>query len=419
MEHKVQLTETERDSIRLAASRILAHSGFRSSERSSRLFRYLVDKAIDGEADSLKERYIGHEVFGREVGYDTASDPVVRNAASETRKRLRQYDAEQGSAEEVRIALPAGTYVLDFSFSPQAVQQDTSPSEEQFDAGIPRKEGTVPELPVSESRFPIWKKLPFAYSIAAIALIGNLLLAAIVYRQKQQSGATQVSLIAPDPLWRPMFATGKEVFIALGHAEGRGEATDSTVTLTSSGLQRITVTDLKAYTNISGFLQLHGHSFQMRTDAETTLLDLRDRPIILIGNHNNSWARRLTQNLRYRFDFDEEDIGKPNRVSSIVDSQRPGLRLWQVPIPTGPSTQVDYGIAGRFLDPVTGGIVIYLAGAGPVATQAASEFLTQQRFLRDLPESINDPKVSFEVVLKTPIVAGVPGSPEVIATDIR
>ena len=69
------------------------------------------------KADSYKERRIGHEVFGREVGYDTAADPVVRNAASETRKRLRQYEAESGADEQVHIQLAPGAYLLDFRFS--------------------------------------------------------------------------------------------------------------------------------------------------------------------------------------------------------------------------------------------------------------------------------------------------------------
>ena len=31
---------------------------------------------------------IGHEVFGRDPGYDTGQDPVVRMTATEVRKRL-------------------------------------------------------------------------------------------------------------------------------------------------------------------------------------------------------------------------------------------------------------------------------------------------------------------------------------------
>ncbi len=242
----------------------------------------------------------------------------------------------------------------------------------------------------------------------AVHAVGSFQLGEVRY---QRSNA-----LVSDPLWDPMFATGKEIFISLGHADPVG-GEDPTADLASGGLQRITVTDLKAYTNISGFLQINSQLFQMRTDNQTTLLDLRDRPTILIGNHNNDWARRLTGNLRYRFDFDEAHQGKPDRTFAIVDSEQPGQRLWQVPVGGSKPASVDYALAGRILDPVTGGLVLYVAGCGSVGTQAASGFITQPRFLNGLPKSLNNPKVSIQVVLKTPIVAGVAGSPEVIATS--
>ena len=44
----------------------------------------------------LKERTLGVEVFGREPGYDTNADPVVRISAGEVRKRIAQYYHENG-----------------------------------------------------------------------------------------------------------------------------------------------------------------------------------------------------------------------------------------------------------------------------------------------------------------------------------
>jgi hypothetical protein len=200
-------------------------------------------------------------------------------------------------------------------------------------------------------KFAAWRTLWFAYGIAIIATVCCIALTVALFHQKQsgKSNARQ-----SDPLWAPMFATGKEIFISLGHADPHGSE-DPTLDLASGGLQRITVTDLKAYTNISGFLQTNGQPFQMRTDNQTTLLDLRDRPTILIGNHNNDWARRLTGNLRYRFDFDEAHEGKPDRTFAIVDSENPNQRRWLVSVGSlRPAASVDYALAGRMLDPVTG-----------------------------------------------------------------
>ncbi len=413
MQDKVRFTDIEKDAIRDTVSRILDHPSFRTSERSTRLFRYLVDQALLNEVEAPKERQIGHEVFGREISYDTAVDPVVRNAASETRKRLKQYDAERGSAERVHIFLAPGAYALDFRFS------ETSASSEEIknpSGSIVLSSAEPASMPrrVQASKLVAWRTLWFAYGIATIAIACCIALAVALFHQKE-SGRSNARV--PDPLWAPMFATGKEIFISLGHADPRGSE-DLAADLALGGLQRITVTDLKAYTNISGFLQWNGQPFQMRTDNQTTLLDLRDRPTILIGNHNNDWARRLTGNLRYRFDFDEAHEGKPDRTFAIVDSDQPGQHLWQVPVGSNKAASVDYALAGRMLDPVTGGLVLYVAGCGSVGTQAASEFITQPQFLSGLPKTLNNPKVSIQVVLKTPIVAGVAGSPEVVATHV-
>jgi hypothetical protein len=377
-----------------------------------------LDQALVGDGESLKERHIGHEVFGREISYDTAIDPVVRNAASETRKRLRQYAAENGSNEPVRILLEPGSYVLNFVFSPPSEPAESREFEPPTSTSEPNSPITsAAPLFAPPAKPPIWKRLTFAYAVASVAVIGCVILAIALHRyQGRQIGAAGAG--ATDPLWTPMLSSGKEVFISLGHAESLASS-DTSVTLTSGGLQHIDMTDLKAYTNISGFLQLNGHPFQMRTDTETTLLDLRDRPAVLIGIHNNVWSLRLNGKLRYRFDFSELDVGKSNRVVTIIDSQHPEQRLWQVPVDRSAADAVDYAVAGRLLDPVTGGLVLYVAGAGPVGTQAASEFVTQPGFLHGLPESLRSPKTNFEVVLRTPIVGGVPGSPEVLATDLQ
>ena len=416
MRQKVSYTSLQRDAIAAAAAKILDHPSFRSSERSARLFRYLLERALSDDGELIKERRIGHEVFGREVSYDTAADPVVRNAASETRKRLRQYEAESGADEPVHIQLAPGAYLLDFRFSEPAPLSGKLPKPE-----TPPIHSLVEPSPLENQESISVRPLPrrtsrTAYAITVLAILCCLgLTLALLHQRNIVRQSRQPSLDA-NPLWSPIFSSGKEVFICLGHPDPI-QVNDSSLQLASGGLERITLTDLKAYTNFSGFLQLNGQAFQMRIDNQTTLLDLRDRPAVLIGDHNNAWSRRLTSNLRYRFDFHEENGDPPGRFVTIFDSQQPN-RTWQVPArpPTGP--YVDYAVAGRVLDPVTGGLIVYVAGAGPVATQTASEFLTRPQFLRGLPESLKNSGTNIQIVLKTLVVAGVPGSPEVVTTYV-
>ena len=97
--------------IRVQLERLLQSKAFSSSGRNSRFLTYLVERTLEGRADSLKERSVGVEVFGRSADYDTGADNVVRTAAGELRKRLAQYYSEPGNEREFRIELPPGSYV--------------------------------------------------------------------------------------------------------------------------------------------------------------------------------------------------------------------------------------------------------------------------------------------------------------------
>jgi hypothetical protein len=78
------------------------------------LLQYIVEKTLAGEADSLKERTLGVEVFERPSSYDTNADTVVRYTAGEVRKRLSLYYHELGHKPAIHISLPAGSYVPEF-----------------------------------------------------------------------------------------------------------------------------------------------------------------------------------------------------------------------------------------------------------------------------------------------------------------
>ena len=104
-------TEVERDAIREQLGLVVASPLFCNSKRFPNFLRYTVECALKGEAGHLKERTIGVEAFGRDPHYDTNLDPVVRMTAVEIRRRLAQYYKSPGRETEIRIDLPAGSYV--------------------------------------------------------------------------------------------------------------------------------------------------------------------------------------------------------------------------------------------------------------------------------------------------------------------
>jgi hypothetical protein len=95
---------------------ILISSEFRSSHRCQDFLSHVVNHALSGDFNEIKERILGIRVFGREANYDTNYDSIVRVTASGVRKRLLRY-YETSASSEIRIELPAGSYIPEFHYN--------------------------------------------------------------------------------------------------------------------------------------------------------------------------------------------------------------------------------------------------------------------------------------------------------------
>ena len=95
--------------------RILQSSEFRNSLRMRRFLSFVVEAALDGTADSLKEQVIGVAVFDRDPSsFDPRTDPIVRNDARRLRRKLEVYYASEGQFDGLRIEIPKGGYAPAF-----------------------------------------------------------------------------------------------------------------------------------------------------------------------------------------------------------------------------------------------------------------------------------------------------------------
>ncbi|WP_295808752.1 hypothetical protein [uncultured Nitratireductor sp.] len=93
---------------------LLENPGFRASDRNRRFLRFVVEETIAGRADRIKAFTIAVDVFGRDANFDATVDPIVRIAAGQLRKSLRDYYAGPGQADPVQISIPLGAYVPTF-----------------------------------------------------------------------------------------------------------------------------------------------------------------------------------------------------------------------------------------------------------------------------------------------------------------
>jgi hypothetical protein len=375
--------------VREQLERILKSPMFRNSQRYTAFLTFCVHRTLAGEGDSLKERNIGIEVFGRSADYDTSSDHVVRSAASEIRKRLAQYYQESGTEPEIRIGLQAGSYVPQF----------LSPKEEA--KAVPAQP-TTPN-PVRDSRRRT------AAIVGAVAVV-----LAIVYGAYALTNRPSVL----DQFWKPVLSSGGPVVLCVGgsmRGDPRDDRTDSVTVGESHRLDGNQVNYGSAITLalLTGLVQSHGKQVLVMRRSATRFSDLRQGPAVLIGAYNNEWAMRLAGSLRFGFDR------KPGGSAVIRDRLNPSNNDWALDfsMPVRQLTR-DYALVSRVYDPKTERPTILVAGIGYWGTMAAGEFVTNREQIEKIRDSAPGgwEKKNIEIVLSTDVIDGLPGPPKVLAT---
>ena len=106
------------ESIRTQLAKTLQSRTFSQAPILSRLLRYLVEQAIQGNADQLKEYSLGVEVFDRAESFDPRTDTIVRVHARRLRSKLEEYYEAEGRVDPIVIEVPKGHYVAVFRSAP-------------------------------------------------------------------------------------------------------------------------------------------------------------------------------------------------------------------------------------------------------------------------------------------------------------
>jgi TolB-like protein/lipopolysaccharide biosynthesis regulator YciM len=150
---------------------VFASKAFAGSKRAQDFLQLIVEHALAGRVDNLRERMIGAEMFGRSIDYDTANDAVVRVKATEVRRKLAQYYQESTKPPLVRIELASGSYVPRFHWEslpdphpgPQIGEDRAAPTEA---SAVPAPAATI------RQRRVVAVTLAVLALIAAIGYIG-------------------------------------------------------------------------------------------------------------------------------------------------------------------------------------------------------------------------------------------------------
>ena len=384
-------TEAEQSAIRDQLERILGSAFFRNSKRYPALLRFTVERALEGSHEHLKERTLGIEVFGRKPDYDTNQDPIVRATAVEIRKRITQYYAESGHENEIRIDFPQGSYVPEFRLPPGVPVGSDS-------AVIPAPKLRVPLLPV------------------AVVAAATLVLGMVVWRPWARSTAFETFwapvLDSPAPALLCIAGGGQAALPAM---EASLEAAGGSP-LTVSRLQaedQVAFGDATALSRLTAALRWQSKSYRIRRTSATSLADLRDGPVVLVGAFNNYWTLRLTEPLRFRFE-------REGHIYWIADRLHPDQRNWRVDTSVPyPELSEDFAIVSRSLDPTIGRIVVIAGGLTRYGTMAAGEFLAEPGYLEQAYAVTGGgwKNKNIQIVISTRVVDRTSGPPRVLAVN--
>ncbi len=392
------------------------------------LFRRLIEHALNGgDEGGLKERTLGVEVFGRQADYDTNTDNIVRMTANEIRKRLAQYYQSSSRHHEVYIQLLPGSYLPRFDFGVQGAEVRALPEHQvevaPFRDAISESTGLNfpgPASPQTDSlSHKNWGRIIVPASIVGCLL--GIALAAFFW-----TGLTSPFRSNQYQLWAPLLKSREPVTICLADVLPTASPPDdwaSKLALIIAGNQPpakplyATAMPISPFVNaevsarLAGWLKSHGHAFKLANTSTLTLEDFRRGPVVLVGAFDNVWNLVLLSKLRYHVQVDPV-----TKDEWIEDEQNPNKREWKG---SGKllysDSSTDFAIITRIMDRDTGSWILAAGGLGLHGTAAAGDFLTDPELSRSLPAAVRSDKHNFQIVLKTTVIDGHIGAPQIIA----
>jgi hypothetical protein len=437
---------------------------FKSSPRSGQFLRYIVEQAIAGHFDSLKERVIGVELFGRLPTYDTGDDAIVRVTASDVRRRLLQHYGRYGSIAEYRISLPVGSYIpeitRDFVDKPKLPEADADHTPaalaqhpEPFLVPLPavtihsaqvtvQAEHPQADSPLDSTKPFVWRRqvwLAIGVAIGLLMLGGSVL----YFRTRPAvfpfesvrinpwatffSSARPTQIITSDPnITEIQGFTGGEI-TASDYANHNYFAGPNKLTPEQDNFCRIILRGDKAATvdtqiavTIAQLAQSSGRRVSVHGARSIRLSDLRteDNFVLLGSPRSDPWFGLFNDQLDFQFALNK--ALKQEYVRNV--HPRAGEQALYIPTAPGWATGQSYAIIAVVRNPDQTGNVLLLAGATVEGTQAAGELITDPgRLSNDLKKCgipASGPLHPFEMLLRLNTMAGSPNDVDVTACHV-
>jgi hypothetical protein len=418
-------TAEEREAVLRELQKIVDSPYFCNSKRYPALLQYIVEKALAGRSDLLKERTLGIDVFDRPPTYDTNADTVVRYTAGEVRKRLQLHYSEHGGPG-IRISLPTGSYVPEFlpedehhsrggavpapsaseadKDSPQILDRVKAEAEQPVSPAIPAESAPGTRLESNTLKAPASKRGLWVISAGALVALAVTALA-LGFRASSPNRVV-------DEFWAPVLHNQHTVTVCIGGVVFQKNDFSGVITASKDAdYPFVSMQAASAVAQVSALVDHSGAAAKVIPSPTTPLSELRERPVILLGAYNNQWTMRLLQSARYAF------TPEPNEF--IVDQKQPQMH-WTRDRSRPYASTDDYAVIERFHDATTGDWVVALAGLGRNGTEAAAQFATSPHYLQELKDRMGGSfaaERNIAAVLKVRVIDGKTGAPSIEAAQ--
>jgi hypothetical protein len=401
-----KLSKEDVIAVREHLTEILEGPFFIGTHRRAQFLRYVVEQALAGHPDALKEREIGTALFGRSQSYETKEDAIVRVTASEVRKRLEQHYQKYGLISKFRIGIPPGSYNPVFSRV---------------------------HRPMRDKLGRIWSAAVLIIAVVTISTIwfvharaatGSALPWSVFFQSDRP-----LKVIASDPnLAEIAWLTGKQVSLS-DYANHIYVAESNWLTPDGDRIARMvlrgdkaSLVDSSIVANVGALAGAKSRVIEVHGARDIQLSDLKtENNFVFLGSpRSNPWTALFGGQLDFRFDFNDD----PKVLGEFIRNVRPKAGEKEAYMPTAPgwATGDSFAILAFIPNPDQKGQVLLLQGISAEATKAAGQLATDlPRFSSALQKcglSSSDGLHHFELLLRVNTMAGQPMQTDIVACHV-
>ncbi|HEY4046783.1 MAG TPA: hypothetical protein VGM27_07955 [Acidobacteriaceae bacterium] len=396
--------------------RVIASEAFRTTARLRNFLLYIADCALRDAPEAATEQHIGIHVFGRQPGYNSSEDSIVRTHARLLRLKLDGYFAKEGAGEELIVEIPKGHYLP--VFRAKDISSGVRPVKRSDEVQVENQLSQPQTIP---QRGRPAKALGWNPPVLVMAAL-LLALTALAFLQAHHRRASPVT--AMDRLWQPFLSSDPPLVIysnglfegdaknglryATPPQPGRPAAEHYVDTYTGVG-------EVVAVHHLTRLFDAHHADFILKRSLLVPWDEAKIKNLIFIGSQaENPSLKVLPTTTEFSMISDKDSAGIVNH------NPKPG----EPTIYSRPEYPLTKDYATVALLPGVGPNtrMLILSGLTTLGTEAAVEFVCNPQSAGELLQASSLPNGevrSFEAVLETAIHDGVPLGTKLVSIHLH